>query len=762
MARVLVLGPVEVSYDGGLLALARQQERFILGVLALEAGRPVAMDRLIDLVWGETVPRSARAMLQTRMSTLRSALLSLPRSQMSPGNDGQIRIESRRSSYVLVAPDDAVDAHVFLRQARGWRALPTSVVARDQLRSALALWRGPVLGEPGERHAGVPLRQTLESARLTALEDLIELELELGNHALVADEILLLPVADQRRERLIEAAMVALYRCGRAADALLTFDRWRRWLDDELGTVPGARAQEIHRAVLQNMDPAPIIVSAVPTNPAGTLGSMVPRTLPPDVVTFAGRELELETLTGWLTGESRVVSVTGAPGIGKTALALRTAYRLVDQFPDGQLFADLRGADEQAAANPKEIVSRFLRAMGVAIAPGANLDDHVDAYRSALADRRVLVICDNVSHDAQVEPLIPPGPGNRLIITGRSRRHSGGADRTMELRVLDERDATGLLRMLVGDHRVDAEPGASRDLVQLCGQLPLALRIVGARLRARPHWTIDKLADGLRDGGPRLDELADGHHDVRWSIGLSYDELGADARLLLCAIADLEFAHLTTWSAAALLDATIADAERVLHELFDAHLLDVVGADAIGPRFQVHDLTRAYAAEQASTAEISSRLRPARFRLYGIYCHIADQAQKRVSFGAYLGRTDSVPRWIPNLDVGERLSRQSATWFETERGHILVLIRRAQADSDLISCSVLARLTSGLFEMRRYFDDWEAILERGLAAAISAGDRSAGATLTVLLSRAYVDNGHGSGMSTRGLARPRSSGVWRR
>ena len=298
--------------------------------------------------------------------------------------------------------------------------------------------------------------------------------------------------------------------------------------------------------------------------------------------------------------------------------------------------------------------------------------------------------------------------------------------------------------MLVGDHRVDAEPRASRDLVRLCGQLPLALRIVGARLRARPHWTIDKLADGLRGGRPRLDELADGHLDVRWSIGLSYDELTADARLLLCAIADLEFTHLTTWSAAALLDATIADAERVLHELFDAHMLDVVGADAIGPRFQVHDLIRAYAAEQASTAEMSSRLRPARLRLYGVYCHIADQAQKRVSFGAYLGRTDTVPRWIPDPDVGERLSSDSARWFETERAHIIVLIRRAQADSDFDACTVLVRLTSALFDMRRYYDDWEMSLEIGLATATSAGDRSSAAVLRLLLTCVYVDNGHGN------------------
>jgi DNA-binding SARP family transcriptional activator/tetratricopeptide (TPR) repeat protein len=743
VARILVLGPVEMSYDGGSVAFARQQERFILGVLALEVGRPIATDRLIDLVWDETVPRSARAVLQTRMSTLRSALHALPILD-APGGVDRITIESRRSGYVLIAPDDAVDAHVFLRHVRGWRTTAASqLTARDQLRAALALWRGPVLGEPGERHAELPLRHTLESARLTALEDLFELELELGNHALVADEILRLPAADRQRERLVESAMIALYRSGRAADALLTFDRWRRWLDDELGTVPGTRAQEIHRAILKQLDPAPITVSTVEPAAARSAESTVPRTLPPDVVTFAGREAELETLTAWLSGDARVVSITGPPGVGKTALSVRAAYNLVDQFPDGQLFADLRGADDRAPAEPKEILLRFLRAMGVAIAPGASLDDHVDAYRSALANRHVLVICDNVSRHDQMAPLIPPGPGNRLVVTGRNRRHSGEADRAMELRVLDERDATGLLRLLVGDDRVDAEPQASRDLVRLCGQLPIALRIVGARLRARPHWTIDKLADGLRGGHARLAQLADGRLDVRWSIGLSYDELTPEARLLLCAIADLEFTHLTTWAAAALLDAPVAEAEHVLDELFDAHLVDVVASDAIGACFQVHDLIRAYATEQAHTAEMALRLRQARVRLYGIYCHIADGAQKHVGFGSYLGRTDAVPRWIPDLNVGETLSSDSARWFEAERGHIIALIRRAQADSYFDACSVLVRLTSTLFDMRRYFDDWETCLEIGLAAATSAGDRSAAAVLRLMLTCAYVDNGHG-------------------
>jgi DNA-binding SARP family transcriptional activator len=315
-----------------------------------------------------------------------------------------VTIESRRSAYVLMAPEQIVDAYAFLRTTRNWRSAGTPAAGRDLLRSALDLWRGPVLGEAAEHAGAVPLRQVLESTRLTALEDLFELELSLGNHAVVADEILRLPDEDQKRERLVELAMIAQYRSGRAADALRTFDRWRRWLADELGAVPGRRVAEIHRAILQDVDPevkpqteaavtragrARVVHGSRPTS------AKVPRTLPPDVGTFAGRDDELALLAGWLAGGDRVVSITGAPGVGKTALSLRTAYQLADRFVDGQLFADLRGADGRGPVQPKDVLGRFLRALGVDVAAGASLDERIDVYRTALADRNVLVICDN-------------------------------------------------------------------------------------------------------------------------------------------------------------------------------------------------------------------------------------------------------------------------------------------------------------------------------------------------------------------------------
>jgi DNA-binding SARP family transcriptional activator len=253
VAAILVLGPVEVRHDGRTLVFARQQEQFILGVLALEVGRPVATDRLIDLLWGDKPPRSARAVLQTRVSELRTAMASLL-DQPTDAGEAAVTIESRRSAYALIAPEQIVDAYVFLQRARDWRSAGRPAAGRDLLRSALALWRGPVLGDADHR-AAPPLRQALDSARLTALEDLFELELGLGNHAAVADEILRLPAEDQTRERLVELAMIAQYRSGRAGDALRMFDRWRRWLDDELAITPGDPIQEIHRAILRNVDP---------------------------------------------------------------------------------------------------------------------------------------------------------------------------------------------------------------------------------------------------------------------------------------------------------------------------------------------------------------------------------------------------------------------------------------------------------------------------------------------------------------------------
>jgi hypothetical protein len=335
-----------------------------------------------------------------------------------------------------------------------------------------------------------------------------------------------------------------------------------------------------------------------------------------------------------------------------------------------------------------------------------------------------------------------------MIINGRSRLHSALATRTIELAVLDRDHAIGLLRLLLGDERIDAEPAAASELVHLCGQLPLALRIVAARLRARPHWTIRRLVDSLRGGHPPLDQLTHGHLDVRLSISLSYQDLKSDAKLLLCAIADLDLTHLSGWAAAALLDASISHADRVLDELFDAHLADVGGHDAAGPLYQIHDLIRAHALEQSLTESMADRLRAGRLRLHGIYLHIADHVQKRISYGGYLGRLDAVPRWIPDVDVATLLADRPATWFETERAHFVALIRRADANGDFDVCSLLVRLTSVLFEMRRGFDDWLTVVEIGRSAADRAGDRQAAGALGLLLAMAVSEHGrHVDGVS---------------
>jgi DNA-binding SARP family transcriptional activator/tetratricopeptide (TPR) repeat protein len=744
---ILVLGPVDVRHRDRSMPFSRQQARFILGVLALEVGRPISTDRLIDLVWGPNPPRSARAILQTRVSELRNGLTAMLTGPAAPGSAGSvdhadhaaITIESHRSAYMLAAPEDIVDAYVFLQRARDWRSSGSSVLGRDRLRSALGLWRGPVLGDADPRDA-MPMRHALDSARLSALEDLFELELALGNHVAVANEILRLPVEDQARERLTELAMIAQFRSGRAADALRTFDRWRRWLDDELAMIPGDQIQETHRAILRNVNPVlstpaqfgPVAPAAPVVEPLTSFTPAIPHTLPPDIRTFAGRDDELARLVGWLSGSERVVSITGPPGVGKTALSLRAAHDLADRFPDGQLFADLRGADKRAAAEPHEILGRFLRALGVQSAAGASLEDQVDMYRTVLADRKILVLLDNVSDDAQIEPLIPPGPGNRVIVNGRSRLHGASATRTIDLHVLDEGGSADLLKMLVGDQRVDVEPAAARDLIHLCGQLPLALRIVGARLRARPHWTVDRLTRSLRDERPRLDQFAYGHLDVRVSIGLSYHDFTADAKLLLCSMADTNLIHLSPWAAAALLDSTLDHAERTLDEIFDAHLADIVGHDEIGPHFQIHDLVRAYALEQSETEEIAARLIAARHRLYGVYQYVAAATNKRVSYGVYVGQVDESRQWIPDVDVATVFAADPSRWFETERPHILTLVRRAAADGDDCVCCALVKLAASLFEMRRYFDDWLAIVEAGRAAAEHSHDPCDEATLLIM------------------------------
>ena len=321
-----------------------------------------------------------------------------------------------------------------------------------------------------------------------------------------------------------------------------------------------------------------------------------------------GRSEELETLQRLFADASRLprsgfswcLRSRARGGVGRTALAVHAAYQLQEHFPGGQLYVNLRGAERQAL-KPAEVLAQLLRALGI---PGAlipeDIDERARVYRRRLAKRRVLIVLDNAADEAQVRPLLPGGGSSAVLVTSRSKPAGLDTAATIRLDVLHPDEALDLLGKLAGRARVAGELEAARAITRLCGYLPLAVRIAGAKLDAKRHLPLIRFAVQLADQHRRLDTLHAGDLDLRASFALSYQHLPADQRRLFRLLGLLEEADFPTWVCAALLDCPIGRAVDLTERLVDAQLLEVVGDDAIGQvRYRFHDLLRVFARERA-------------------------------------------------------------------------------------------------------------------------------------------------------------------
>lgn len=586
---IRVLGPLEVVRDGHAIQISRRQSRTLLGILALDANRPVLPDRLIDLLWGANPPQNPRSIIQVRISEIRSIL------QGDAATGRGIHLRSGTGGYVLESDVDALDVLRFRDLLHRATATGSDEDTVELIRAALALWRGPVLGNDTTSEIAAVHGQALESARLTAVENLLDVELRNGKAGHVVDEFLPLVLDNLIREPLVARFLRALHEAGRSTEALRLFDQCRRWLANEFGADPGDEIRKAHREILAHATP-----HSAPTTPAG-FRSATPRLLPADVNDFTGRTDELTWIADLLIPDGRtstaLVSIAGQGGVGKSALAVHIAHLASTQFPDGQLYVDLHGTDDHPPA-PRDILGRFLRALGV---DGSTIpestDERAELYRDLLADRRVLVVLDNAHSDVQIASLLPAGRLCGVLVTGRSRIGATLGARVLDLDVLDTQDATKLLQRMIGLDR-----GAGAGVPALCdlvGRLPLAVRIVGAKLAAKPHWTVSWIAERLRDEDQRLDHLVHDHLDVRASIAVSYRGLDELAQRTLRILSDIP-GLIASWQVAAALDVATPEADLVVDQLLDAHLLDVAGTDATGTvRYRLHDLVRLFASERA-------------------------------------------------------------------------------------------------------------------------------------------------------------------
>lgn len=697
--RIQILGSLRVWRDGGELDLGPSGRRAVLGLLALSGGEALTTRELVDALWGDRPPRSALNVLQTHVKHLRRLL-----EPGRPARTGSALLPHRGGGYAL--NQDAIDVDLM----RVWRLCTdanggdTAQVA-DLLGEALRLWRGPPLADIPFLSAH-PKVVALVAERREVLARYGDAMIATGAAADVLPHVAT-DAAEQPLDEPAQARLIRAYHAvGQRAKAFQVYHEVRDRLVEELGVDPGPELRAAQTALLN--DDAPVIES----RPA----PQVPRQLPAEPPGFTGRIDQLSILdkmvpTSGNGGVVTIAAISGTAGVGKTALAVHWAHSVRDQFQDGQLYVNLRGHAHGQPMRPIEILAQFLSALGVpAERVPTDLATASALYRTVMANRKMLVLLDNVAGPDQVGPLLPAAPGCMVVVTGRDRMAGlvamHGA-RQLTLDVLSPHDALELLAHALGAERVHAEHEAAVELTKLCVYLPLALRIAAANLADHRWRGIEDHVLDLRKGNLLAELAVQGGEQaaVRTAFDLSYAALPDAARRLFRLLSLVPGADVSSEAVAALAGTGPREAGRLLDRLAGAHLVE---HHASG-RYRFHDLLRRYAAEQAEREEPDRDA--ALNRLYDWYLHAVDGAA-RLLYPHML----RLP--VPELEADPATSftdpAAASNWLDTERANLVAAIRQAGPRP---AAWLLADTMRGYFWMCMHKVDWQAAAEAGLAAA---------------------------------------------
>jgi tetratricopeptide (TPR) repeat protein/transcriptional regulator with XRE-family HTH domain len=522
--------------------------------------------------------------------------------------------------------------------------------------------------------------------------------------------------------------------------------RWERgetqpqpWLRPKLAAALGISADRIEEL---------LAAGGAPASPRRQV-TAVPRQLPAAVADFTGRAAELEALTGLLDqagagapGTVVISAIGGTAGVGKTALALHWAHQVADRFGDGQLYVNLRGFDPSGTpAAPAEAIRGFLDALGVPperIPPGP--EGQAGLYRSLLADKRVLIVADNARDEQQVRPLLPTSPASLVLITSRSQLGGlAAADgaRLLTLDVLSHAEAVHMLTARLGAARAAAEPAAVDRIARLCACLPLALAVAAARAAARPGFPLAALASELTDSAGRLDALdaGDPGSTVRVVFSWSYQQLDDEPARMFRLLGIHPGPDITVPAAASLAGIAEADARRLLRELARAHLI----TEHLPGRYAVHDLLRAYAAEQAHRTDSDTGRREATGRVLDHYLHTAARAALLLDPAMEPAALASPG---PGAAAGQPADhRQALAWFEAEHQVLLAAVTLAAGSGFDAHAWQLPWAMTAFLQPRGHWQEWAATQRTALAAATRLGDTTAQALSGRLLANACTNLG---------------------
>ncbi|MFI7468408.1 AfsR/SARP family transcriptional regulator [Nonomuraea sp. NPDC049646] len=740
--KIGLLGAVRAWRGRQEIPLGPPRQRAALALLALDAGRLVSVNRLIEGLWGERPPAGARNLVQGYVSRLRPLLAA-----------AGVTIAYRPRGYQLGLDPGQVDVHEFRAAVTRARAGETAERQATGLRRALTLWRGePLTGVSGGELLD-RLRDALAEERLGAVEECLDAEVRAGRAAVLVPELIALVAEHPFREGLVGLLMLALCRAGRRVDALERYERTRRRLTEELGLDPGPELRQLHQRILRGNVP--------PIRRADSRETVPPAQLPPGPGQFTGRTAQLRLLDllatpgdpattdgapaatggdrltgggdpaaagpaagdpdagGTDAGGTAISVLTGAGGSGKTALALHWAHRNRHRFPDGQLYVDLRGHSAERPLLPIEALGRFLRALGLPAerVPGT-VEEASAAYRSLLADRRVLVVLDNAGSEEQVRPLLPGGRRCATVITSRDRLDGlvarDGAI-PVPLGVLSTGEAVTLFGGILGGERLAAERDAALDLARACGRLPLALRIAAAGILGRAGGdAVGDIAGQVRRlTGTRLSALAvtgDPHAGVRGAFDLSYHRLDPAARRLFRLLALVPGPTFTAGAAGALAGTVPAEADRLLSGLAAAHLVE----EPEPGRYTFHDLMREYARERVLAEESAPGRARALDALMAWYLRMVREAGD-VAY-PHLLRAPADGPGRPSAFPG---AAAALAWLDAERANLVAAVRNAPGHPYAWR---LIDAMNGYLDLTGGQPGWTDLLRDARRAARAAGD----------------------------------------
>ncbi|MEU9558377.1 AfsR/SARP family transcriptional regulator [Streptomyces fumanus] len=746
-----VLGPLSVRAGGRELTVSSPKQRALLASLLLRADQVVTAEELIRRLWDDQPPRDGRAALHIHTTRLRSLL------RASPDLGDRPVIETHPGGYRLAIDPATIDLTRYRRavgEARAARSEGDTIRELAALDRALGEWRG----DPFETVLSASLQTEvvpqLAEERLTLVERRFALLLDLGGSADILPPLRALVAEHPVRERLREYLMRALQRTGQVAAALEEYRDYYRMLDRELGLVPGQELQELHRHLLAETGelhaprtgspaargadaahPADRPAGVPPINPSAPW--VVQHQLPPEPTPFVGREELLEEIVAALTPRQRaavpLVSLVGPPGIGKTALALRAAHRLSSAYPDGQWYVRLQ--DARGRARPlHDVITDLLHSSGAdASALPSERHQLTGVFRSRLAGRRVLIVIDDVNDREQVADLLPGSPSCAVLALHREYRPDLVAvygARSFILRLLSQKESEEVITAVLGRTPETVRSAAVAELAELCGRLPLALRIAAGHLAGRPWRSVESFVEALREGDP-LDLLALGDSPstaVRAAFGVAYKALPALSRRffrLLGVVGDMAF---TAQTAAQLANCAPQVAEELLDKLAAAQLLEVSAHDT----YRFHNLIALYAAERGVEEDAPADRRQALNRLCHWYLRRTDEAVGSC-YPGFLRMFRSDPH-RPGPGIAPRTAQ---AWLRAEQCNLVALVVRA-ADEKLDEvCVRLVDMLRGYFTLGRLQTDWLTIAQAGLRAAQSLGDERVIAVMRLCVGLGY-------------------------